>query len=287
MGIYKGQEVRQEEPAEIRSKRPFGRTWGWLLGLSLILNVAMGLYLVWRPNTAPSEKPGAAMTTPSPKPKKKAPAERYSSILGYDKIPPSFKLRRTAILNTLVERYGYTSYLEIGQGFRRDNFDWVRCPVKIGVDPDKSLNAAYQMTSDEFFVLNDDTFDLIFIDGLHQADQVERDILNALKILNENGAILVHDCNPTTQAMQVVPRSQAFWTGDVWKAWVKLRATRPDLKMYVINTDAGCGLIRKGSQETIQIPASLTYEGLAENRQRWLNLVEPNDFLADLKRDRS
>jgi hypothetical protein len=248
------------------------------------MNAAMGLYLLWRPGSGRPGRP--VVTAASPKPKKKAAPERYSSVLSYDRIPASFRLRRTNILNTLVERYGYTSYLEIGQGFRRDNFDWVRCPIKIGVDPDKSLNAAYQMTSDEFFALNNDTFDLIFIDGLHEADQVERDILNALKVLNENGTILVHDCNPTAHDMQVVPRSQAYWTGDVWKAWVKLRATRPDLKMYVINADAGCGLIRKGRQETIRLPASLSYEGLAGNRKKWLNLVEPNDFLDDLKRHR-
>jgi hypothetical protein len=68
---------------------------------------------------------------------------------------------RTNILNTLVERYAYTSYLEIGQGLRNVNFDWVRCLIKIGVDPDRGLNAAYQMTSDDFFKINNDTYLLI------------------------------------------------------------------------------------------------------------------------------
>jgi len=139
------------------------------------------------------------------------------------------------------------------------------------------------MTSDEFFAQNNDSFDLIFIDGLHHADQVERDILNALNVLNENGTICVHDCNPMTKEMQIVPRQQAAWTGDVWKTWVKLRATRPHLKMYVINADNGCGIIRRGTQITTNIPDPLTYEELDKNRGKMLNLVDVNEFLKDLK----
>jgi len=87
--------------------------------------------------------------------------------------------------------------------------------------------------------------------------------------------------------MQIVPRQQpgsTEWTGDVWKAWVKLRATKPDLKMYVIDTCTGCGIIRKGKQETINIPGELTYKVLDENRKEFLNLVDINFFLKDLKK---
>jgi hypothetical protein len=42
------------------------------------------------------------------------------------------------------------------------------------------------MTSDEFFEINKSTYDIIFIDGLHIDEQVERDIINGLKILNLN-----------------------------------------------------------------------------------------------------
>jgi hypothetical protein len=96
--------------------------------------------------------------------------------------------------------------------------------------------------------------------------------------------IVVHDCNPTTEAMQIVPRQSGLWTSDVWKAWVKLRATMPDLKMYVIDTNFGCGIIRKGKQETINIPGELTYQILYENRKEFLNLVDINYFLKDLKK---
>jgi SAM-dependent methyltransferase len=259
----------------------------WLLASCLFLNASLGVDLYSPPNPPAPLTPVAGGQRPSPNLGKGAAPQRYSSVLKYDRIPPGVGLTRTNILNTLVQRYGHSSYLEIGLGLSAANFDWVRCRTKVGVDPDKSLKAAYPMTSDEFFAQNKATFDLIFIDGLHHADQVERDILNALQVLNENGSILVHDCNPTSREMQVIPRSQRVWTGDVWKAWVKLRSKRPDLKMYVINAESGCGLIRRGRQATIELPETLTYEGLAENREKWLNLVEPNAFLEDLKRDPS
>jgi hypothetical protein len=211
-------------------------------------------------------------------------SQLHGSLLRDDSFPPEREIRRTDVLNTLIEKYGYRSYLEIGQGQRTDNIDLIDCPIKIGVDPEKSLNAAYQMTSDEFFAINNDSFDLIFIDGLHMSGQVEKDINNSLKILKENGTIVVHDCNPANEEMQMVPRIQQIaWTGDVWKAWVKFRATRPDLKMYVIDADFGIGIIRKGSQETISLPDNPTYEYLDKNRRKILNLIDIKAFLDDLK----
>ena len=39
-------------------------------------------------------------------------------------------------------------------------------------------------------------FDIIFIDGLHEYDQVKKDIVNSLKFIDEKGFILIHDLLP-------------------------------------------------------------------------------------------
>jgi SAM-dependent methyltransferase len=191
---------------------------------------------------------------------------------------------RTHVINIIRAIHDYQSYLEIGQGKREENFDSIGCKIKVGVDPDRNWNATFQLTSDEFFAQNKQTFDLIFIDGLHHADQVERDIANSLKILNPGGTIVMHDCNPTSVEQQMVPRpsDQVDWKGSVWKAWVKFRATRDDLRMYVINVDAGCGVITRGKQTKVKLPAKLTYEALDAHRKEWLNLIEVDDFLKSL-----
>ena len=181
---------------------------------------------------------------------------------------------RTDVINIIRGQHNYQSYLEIGQGSREDNFDAIACKIKIGVNPDSKSNAAYQMTSDEFFAQNKLTFDLIFIDGLPQAAQTERAIVNSLKILNPGGTIVVRDCNPTSPGQQ----------GDVWKAWVKLRATHVDLKMTTINVDGGCGVITRGKQSKLGLPAELNYQDLEAHRKEWLNLLEVDDFLKNLAR---
>ena len=47
------------------------------------------------------------------------------------------------------------------------------------------------------------------------------------------------------------------WTGDVWKAIAELRVERIDLDIKVVNTDYGCGIIRRGT--------NIPYHPLIEN----------------------
>ena len=132
---------------------------------------------------------------------------------------------RWDIINQLIKDNGYQSYLEIGVYNKAWNFDKIKCKKKVGVDPNKSVGATFALTSDDFFAQNKEKFDIIFIDGLHHNEQVQSDIHNSLNSLNENGSIVVHDCNPTTKEMQQVPRIQGEWTGDVWRAWVAYRVS--------------------------------------------------------------
>jgi len=209
---------------------------------------------------------------------------QYASFLKYDSIPPDVEIDKTSLLNTLIDKFDYQSYLEIGQGKAENNFNRIRCKIRIGVDPDSSCNAAYCLTSDEFFRLNKTTFVLSCVDGLHHKEQVYRDIINSLNCLNKNGTIVVHDCNPSSESKQIVPRTQGIWTGDVWKAWVKLRCEKNDIEMFVLANAGGCGIIRTGEQETITVTDSLTYQYLSENRDYLLNLKSINDFLIYLKK---
>jgi len=158
-------------------------------------------------------------------------------------------MKRFDILNFLIKKNNYKSFLEIGTQ-AKINFNNVKIDKKVCVDPDNNVGANYPITSDEFFKINNENFDIIFIDGLHHADVVYRDIINSLKILNENGTIVVHDVIPASHNAQVIPMEKAYnlgtipWNGDVWKAWIKIRTERKDLSMRVVNTDHGCGIIK-------------------------------------------
>ena len=181
-------------------------------------------------------------------------------------------MNRIEIINKAVKKFNVFSYLEIGVG-NNDNFMNVKAIYKDSVD----INglAVNTITSDEFFEKNKVQYDFIFIDGLHLEEQVYKDIINSLDCLQEGGMIMCHDMNPAQEEDQVREYTPPkTWNGDVWKAWVKLRKEREDLEMYVINTDCGCGIIKRGKQSILKSNLELNFDNLNANRTEWLNLKE-------------
>jgi hypothetical protein len=93
--------------------------------------------------------------------------------------------------------------------------------------------------------------------------------------------VVCHDMNPTTEEMQAVPRRREEWTGDCWKAWVRLRRERPALPAVVADTDYGVGVIfpngKPGGADGVPDDGELTWENLVRNRRDWLNLVPPSE----------
>ena len=193
------------------------------------------------------------------------------------------KASRTAILNHLVLRHGYRDYLEIGVR-TNDNFARVVAPRKIGVDPAPEGPCTHVMTSDAYFAgLPPATnFDLVFIDGLHEATQVRRDVEQALRHLRPQGTIVLHDCNPPTawHQREECGEQALAWNGTVWRAWAHFRCTRHDLRMHVVDTDWGVGIIQRGSQDVHRPAAAvLDFTYLEAHRRDLLNLISVERFL--------
>jgi hypothetical protein len=187
-------------------------------------------------------------------------------------------MERTEIIQSLINKINAKKYLEIGVG-PGHNFNNIKCEYKVCVEPNPMVEVTFIMTSDDFFTQNKEFFDVIFIDGLHESEQVYRDIQNSLKILNEGGFIVCHDMSPYCEIIQRYPQAQlGEWTGDCWKAWVKIRSERSDLSMYVVDSDYGCGVISNGEQSLITIPNELTWETLDNDRVNLLNLISVQDF---------
>lgn len=190
--------------------------------------------------------------------------------------------RSWELFNWLIKELGYKSYLEIG--CRDDTtFSQVKAVSKVGVDPESG--GTHRMTSDTFFkTACNQTFDLVFVDGLHERGQVLRDVANALKVLNPGGTIVLHDCDPPTEESQRVPRlNQKGWCGDCWKAYVELRS-RPDLDAACTFFDVGMGVVRVRSnsdQIKLEKPSSeLTWNDLQANHAKWLRQLPESELLA-------
>ena len=189
---------------------------------------------------------------------------------------------RTDIINILIQKYGYKSYLEVGTQDPSSNFDKIDIDHKVSIDPFPRGEVTFVGTSDEYFesITEDIKYDIIFIDGLHHSDQVLKDIENSLNHLSKKGTIVCHDSLPSTEKMQERDDHGGEWTGDVWKAIAELRVERIDLDISVVDTDYGCAIIRRGSNipyETTQ--DYLTYSHYSANKYRMLNVISPEQFI--------
>lgn len=186
-------------------------------------------------------------------------------------------MTRFNIINHLIKHFNYKSYLEIGTQFGQC-FEEILIDRKICVDPCKKYDKlTHEMTSDDFFAMNTEKFDIVFVDGLHLEEQSSKDIHNALKILNDNGTIVVHDCLPHCEEFIKV-----CWNGTVFRSIIDLRYNNPELSVSVVDSDCGCGIIRKGSQETYnKVPISLakTYSYYENNKQELMNVISSESFL--------
>jgi len=217
---------------------------------------------------------------------------------------------RKAIIHMLLNTYSHRRYLEIGIS-KGKNFTSIEAEHKIGIDPspppelvEQSLNDEckyFDMTSDDYFntVANtDDFFDVIFIDGLHVYEQVYRDIVNSLNHLSTDGYIVVHDCKPTTELMGSPSRtdpkgSQRAWTGDVWKAIVRLRSFHSDLLVFTLDCDYGCAIVAKRTpqsllQYSLEEIEAMSFKDLESNYDSYLNLKQPSyfdEFLATFRKE--
>ncbi len=190
------------------------------------------------------------------------------------------KPSRKDIIQEIIDIKKYKSYLEIGCD-NDELFNFIKCDKKIGVDPEKGGNI--RSTSDEFFYKNHESFDLIFIDGLHEFEQVCKDIENSLNFLNKNGIILLHDCLPNNVYQQIVPRCKRTWNGDVWKAIVKYR-TDDNLDTYTCNADSGLGVIfKRKNKNKLEIKMNnfkdLKFKEFFYDHKKLMNIIEYNELI--------
>ena len=192
-------------------------------------------------------------------------------------------MKRTDIINALIQKYEYKSYLEVGTQDPTSNFDKINTENKVSVDPFPRGEVTFVGTSDEYFesISDDVKFDIIFIDGLHHNDQVLKDIENSLNHLSDNGTIVCHDCLPTTEDMQSRDDNGGAWTGDVWKAIAELRVERIDLDIKVVDTDYGCGIIRRGTNIPYHplIENYKTYSYYSINVSTMMNVISTEKFI--------
>lgn len=182
-------------------------------------------------------------------------------------------IRKEEIIQNLIAKNKYKSYCEIGSQ-NSFCFNRITCSTKRSVDPDPNAKATYQLTSDDYFASYPKPYDLIFIDGWHSAEQLERDICNASSHLTKKGCIVIHDLNPELEIQTLIPRVNKQWVGTCYKAFVGFRERYPDTIAYCHPEDWGVGAVFPNGQ--IFEPgfiSDITFEEFMKNKEHLLNFV--------------
>jgi hypothetical protein len=219
-------------------------------------------------------------------------------------------MERVTCIKALMKEKKLKNYLEIGVSNGHVLFR-IKSNFKIAVDPTfffdnarkfgKTLlnpynlfNQYYSKTSDDFFLEDAPKLfarkkiGISLIDGMHEYAFALRDVENTLKYLDENGVIIMHDCNPKTKEDACSFEEwkardyKGAWNGDVWKVILHLRSLRNDLNAFVLDCDHGLGIITINKNEkplsfSKKEIADFSFEDLAANRKEWLNL-KPAEF---------
>ena len=91
------------------------------------------------------------------------------------------------------------------------------------------------------------TYDVILVDPFHEYEPSARDLREAVDLLNPAGTIIVHDCFPRDGTIAVPQYIDGSWCGVTYKAYLDFGLARKDLIFCTIDTDYGCGVIRRNA----------------------------------------
>ena len=102
-----------------------------------------------------------------------------------------------------------------------------------------------QDTTDNFFLNNDEKFDIIFIDADHKYESVQKDFKNSLKILNKHGIIFIHDTDPMYQNL-----TEPGYCGDSYKMIKFIKDNYSELNIINLPiSEAGLLIINKNDEQ--------------------------------------
>jgi len=197
-------------------------------------------------------------------------------------------------INFLAWRFRHPSYLEVGvqSGLTLEH---VRAKYRIGVEPTPDFSVAHLPentqifvgNSDDFFSANKEKFDIIFVDGLHEANQAYRDLVNSLGALKRGGVVLLDDvwpldepsAQPSLESFELAREKDGithhFWYGDVYKVLGVVKKLHPELKTTLIGGN------RNHIQALIWVGEDVSVKNKAEEAQILIDGWSFHDFFRE------
>ena len=209
---------------------------------------------------------------------------------------------RDVLINSIIRNYKLINpkYLEVGV-WTGETFKNINSNNKDGIDPEqycKSDYVNYKMTSDVFFNTCTQKYDIIFIDGLHTAFQVTKDIYNSINHLNEGGWVIIDDVYPHCEYEQerLNLRKTGPQTGDVWKGLYNILdelTCISDIMYFEQRTERGNFIfkIKNNNNLNITIDTSMPvnntdgwYNGTDAEWDKYKYSIDFNNYLSKLNK---
>src|SRR5882724_816270 len=218
-------------------------------------------------------------------------------------------LQKYDLINALAKKNGYQSYLEIcttstgGRFWKIDRKQLRVCHRLVYRCPEwfeDGHDITYRSTNESINNLlpGAHTYDIVFVDPWHTFECSMRDLQAGLSVLREDGVMIVHDCCPANQKLANPLPNEVCWCGVTYCAYIELLLSRRDLVYYTVDTDFGCGVVKKKSREgTLKTEHRVTdelaerwrtqrsqnadmFELFCNHKRELLNLISAEEFLA-------
>jgi hypothetical protein len=221
-------------------------------------------------------------------------------------------LSKAEIVNALARKRGFSSYLEISTGKTGNHFADIDrtqlttchrlmygCPddYSDGLEIDFRTRGVGISSFFDEVRQRGTKYDIMLVDSSsHECSM--RDLSYALSALVDGGILVVHDCDPPGER----PTSSAFHSGDscgvTYAAFVEFVLSRDDIDYYTVDTDFGCGVIKKRGSlpsphrlsavpatevrrlfwETIRGDETLRYVAFKERKRELLRMISVREF---------
>lgn len=215
------------------------------------------------------------------------------------------------LINHLAEVHGYRRYLELcssNSGRRYGEIDRAKllttrlmycCPGGY----DDGLAIDYRSPTLDIgeclATINEEGrgFDIALVDSWHEFEPSWRDLVEGFRLIRADGTLVVHDCLPAQTGGRRTQIRPGRMVRRQLSSYVDFISQRHDLAVYTVDTDYGCGVIRKLADPSPESATAAGAELLGDwrskrddpmeafaffqaHKQVLLNLITADEFFA-------
>lgn len=185
------------------------------------------------------------------------------------------------IVNAIIDQKN-DYYLELGIN-DASNYNDIRASRKCSVDINGSPQPTFHGTTDDFFKVNKEMFDITFIDANHDYDFVVRDLCNSSKVTKK--LIIMHDMNPPNEVY-----TGSGHCSDSYKLLTLLKK-ETDIEIFTLDSDFGLSFVpitEKSknivlSDKLIEQYRTLSYADFVAYRDKNIKLYTTEEMIDKLK----